>query len=118
MRILKFIVNGQIITKDPNCDFDGLIPGSNGYLKAEFSFSPEWKNYAKVASFWSVMGKEYTPKKITDDRNCIIPAEALQKRTFKIQVVGMDINGNKIKTNKVAVSQNGKTEVNYNESSR
>ena len=34
MRSLKFIVNGQIIEKDPSFDFDNLVPGSDGYLKA------------------------------------------------------------------------------------
>ena len=41
MRTLKFIVNGQIIKQDPKCDFSNLIPASEGYLVAEFSFSKE-----------------------------------------------------------------------------
>lgn len=28
MRTLKFIVEGQAIKQDPNCDFSGLIPGT------------------------------------------------------------------------------------------
>ena len=40
MRTLKFIVEGQIIKQDPSCDFTNLVPGTEGYLRAEFSFSP------------------------------------------------------------------------------
>lgn len=109
MRLLKFIVNGQIIEKDPSCDFDNLVPGSDGYLQAEFKFSPEWKDTVKIASFHSVLGKEYEPQFIQFGKICKIPAEALERRTFKISVTGVSKDGGKtsIKTNKVAVCQNG-----------
>ena len=51
MRTLKFIVEDQIIRPDPNCDFSGLVPGTKGYLKAEFAFSKAWDEYVKVAGF-------------------------------------------------------------------
>lgn len=107
MRTLRFIVNGQIIKPDPNCDFSNLVPGTDGYLQAEFAFSREWDSCPlKVASFWSVMGHEYPPCKLVDGRRCNIPAEALAKRTFKIQVLG---KGPEIRltTNKVSVTQDG-----------
>ena len=106
MRTLKFIVKDQIITQDPKCDFTNLVPGTKDYLKAEFSFSNEWAACKKVVSFWSVMGKEYSPQVLTDGKSCLIPWEALNRRTFKVQVLG-EKNGFKIKTNKVAVRQNG-----------
>ena len=106
MRTLKFIVDKQIIKQDPNCDFDDLIPGSEGYLQAEFSFSPEWKGTVKAVGFFSVMGKEYEPQILKDGKTCMIPAEALAKRSFKVQVMGKR-EGFKLKTNKVTVSQNG-----------
>lgn len=106
MRTLKFVVNNQIIEQDPSCDFSGLIPGTEGYLKAEFSFSPEWLGYVKVATFCSLMGKDYPPQVLRDGISCVIPAEALKKRIFKIQVVGKK-GDSKILTNKLAVSQNG-----------
>lgn len=106
MRTLKFIVDKQIIKRDPNCNFDDLVPGSEGYLQAEFTFSPEWNSCVKVVAFWSVMGKEYPPQKLEDGKTCMIPAEALKKQQFKVQVVGMK-KGFKLKTNKVTVSQNG-----------
>lgn len=106
MRTLKFIVNKQIITIDPNCDLTGLIPGSEGYLQAEFSFSPEWKNCTKVVAFFSYLGKEYQPQLLTDGKHCMITAEALKDRRFKVQVIGKDKDF-KITTNKVTVCQNG-----------
>lgn len=109
MRTLKFIVDGQTIKLDPDCDFSGLIPGTEGYLRAEFSFSPEWNNTSKVAAFYSALGKEYPPQAINKAGQCMIPKEALKRKVFKIEVVGK--RGEvKLKTNRVAVSQNGGNE--------
>lgn len=108
MRILRFNVSSQIISLDSGCDFTGLIPGTEGYLQAEFTFSPEWDGCAKVAAFYSPMGKEYPPQILKDGKSCIIPSEALKKQTFKVQVLGENKNKNyKLVTNKVAVHQNG-----------
>ena len=107
MRILRFIVDGQSITQDPNCDFSGLIPGSKGYLQAEFSFSSDWDNCVKVAAFYSPMGQEYPPQVLKDGKSCIIPSEALKKQVFKIKVIGRRSDGFEIPTNKLAVFQNG-----------
>lgn len=106
MRTLKFIVEGQVIKQDPKCDFTNLVPGTEGYLRAEFSFSSEWNKCAKVASFWSATGDEYPPQALSDGRSCVIPAEAAKKYAFKIAVLGMG-NGIKLTTNKVAVKQDG-----------
>ncbi len=106
MRTLKFIVDNQIIRKDPNCDFENLVPGSEEYLEAEFSFSREWDNCIKVAAFYSALGIEYPPQILKDGKTCIIPTEALEKKVFKVKIVGK--NGDfKITTNKVDVVQNG-----------
>lgn len=107
MRTLRFIATNQKMEKDPNCNFDGLVPGSEGYLKAEFMLSPEWRESAAiVVSFWSALGKEYSPQVLGNDHTCVIPAEALERRIFKIQLIGLDKNGRRLKTNKVTVDQN------------
>ena len=105
MRVLKFIVNDQIITKDPSCDFSGLVPGTDRYLQAEFEFSPEWDECVRVATFFSPMGKEYAPQLLAGGKTCIIPTDALAKRTFSVKVVGK--GKYTITTNKVVVEQNG-----------
>lgn len=106
MRTLRFIVDGQIIKQDPNCDFSNLVPGTEGYLQAEFSFTPEWDGCVKVAGFNSVMGVEYEPQILKDGKSCLIPTEALERRAFKVRVLGKR-NGFRIKTGKVTVNQNG-----------
>lgn len=106
MRTLKFIVDNQLIEKDPKCDFDGLVPGTEGYLRAEFSFSPEWKDCLKVAAFFSAAGKEYTPQVLQDGKYCIIPVEACEKRDISIRVIGKK-GGFRITTNTIVVRQNG-----------
>lgn len=106
MRTLRFIVNGQTICQDPTCDFSNLIPGSHGYLVGEFSFSKDWDGYSKVVGFYSPLGREYPPRVLADGKTCVIPFEALEKRSFKVQVVGKK-KTSVIKTNKAIVKQNG-----------
>jgi hypothetical protein len=107
MRTLKFIVKDQIIEKDPDCDFSNLVPGTEGYLRAEFSFSPEWEEYAKVAAFYSLLGTEYPPTILENGRYCMIPAEALKRRIFKIQVFGKNSYDKVLSTNKLIINQDG-----------
>lgn len=106
MRTLRFLVNEQILDKDPSCDFENLVPGSEGYLQAEFVFTPEWNGCAKVAAFYSTMGQEFPPQVLTDGYTCVIPSEACARQTFKVKVIGKK-NETKLVTNKLAVSQTG-----------
>ena len=103
MRTLKFIVEGQSIKQDPSCDFTGIVPGTKGYLKAEFSFSNEWKGCKKAAVF-ELLRNEYPAPLIGN--SCEIPAEALTWKTFSVRVVG-DMDGYRITTNRLEVKQNG-----------
>ena len=106
LRSLRFIVDDLLINKDPNCDFSGLVPGSKGYLKAEFDFSPDWNGCAKVAAFYSRMGREVGHEVLEDGKTCVIPEEALKRKEFKVRVFGT--NGDIVlTTNKVVVNQNG-----------
>lgn len=106
MRTLRFIVDGQMIRPDPECDFDNLAPGSEGYLAAEFAFSREWDGLTKVAAFYSRLGQEYKPQPLNDGKSCVIPSEALAKRIFKVQVKGLK-RGLKLCTNRLTVEQKG-----------
>lgn len=106
MRILRFIVEDQILEKDPECNFEGLVPGSKKYIKVKISFSPEWDGFVKVVSFRSMLGTEYPPQVLQDGISCIIPVEALSRRAFKMQVLGKkgDVS---ITTNKITIEQKG-----------
>lgn len=106
MRTLEFIIEGQSIRLNPDCDFDGLVPGTAGYLQAKFSFSPEWDECVKVAAFFSNLGREFPARVIKGDGICNIPAEALKKSIFKVQVIGQG-SGKTLTTNKVKVYQRG-----------
>ena len=106
LRTLRFKVDDLLITKDPNCDFSGLVPGSKGYLRAEFDFSSEWDGCAKVAAFYTRFDKEICHAVLEDGKSCIIPEEALKRTIFQVSVFGT--NGDIVlPTNKVEVNQNG-----------
>lgn len=107
MRTLKFVVDGQLISQDPNCDFTGLVPGTSGYLQAEFSFSPEWNGCAKAVTFYSILGQEYDTVILKDGKTCVIPAGALKRRSFKLKVTGRCVGKQIMTTNRVTVNQNG-----------
>ena len=106
MITLKFKVNGQSITLDPECDVNNLIPGTNGYVQAKFTFSKAWDRCVKVAAFYSNLGTEYPPQVLKSGEVCDIPSEALKKSIFKVKVFGKK-NDYAICTNKVTVHQKG-----------
>lgn len=39
--------------KSSTCSFAGLVKGSEGYLKASFSFDEDWDGCAKIVKFWA-----------------------------------------------------------------
>lgn len=104
MRILKFIADGQRLTKDPSCDFSGIVRGSKNYLMAHFLLSSEWTGRVIAASFWK-LGKEYPV--ILKGNACMIPDDVLTWEQFKVSLTGMDRNKSMITTTKVTVRQEG-----------
>ena len=106
MRTLRFIVDGETVTKDPSCDFTGLSPRNASEICAEFVFSPEWDGRVKVVAFQSMLDKEYEPQLLGDDNTCEIPKEALAKPAFKIHILGKH-KGRVYKTTKFIVHQRG-----------
>ena len=106
MRTLKFLVNATTLKQDPTSNFDGLFPAPNQHIEAEFSFSKEWESAVKVAAFYSILGKEYPPQPINEEKLCIIPPEALNLPAFKLQVLGM-AGGKPLSTNMLTVYQKG-----------
>lgn len=100
-RVLKFKVDKQVIKKEG--DFSDIVKGSQGYLVAEFSFSPDWSGCKVVASFFAA-GHEYAVP-IVKNRS-IIPDQVTAEDYFRVQVCGIK-NNQIIKTNKVLVRQEG-----------
>ena len=106
MRTLRFLVDGQTIKHDPECDFTNLFSDKNSNICAEFIFSSEWNDKIKVAAFWSMLDKEYEPQALNDKNSCVIPSDALKRASFKIQVLGLR-GSNKLTTNKLTILQTG-----------
>jgi hypothetical protein len=102
MRELVFEVDGQRLKKQADCDFSGLVAGSEGYLKAKFVFSSEWAGCKKAASFW--VGEKEHPALLDETDSCIIRPEALTGASFKVSVVGVKTNY-KIVSNRTKVRQ-------------
>lgn len=103
MRVLKFIVEGQSIKKDPSCDFSGIVPGSKGYLRAEFTFDSDWNGCGKAVVFENVFDKKNRP---IINGACEIPEEVLRRKMFYVKVAGKR-DGFRIETNKERVIQDG-----------
>lgn len=87
MRTLRFIVNAQKISPDPNCDFSGIIPGTAGYLKAQFSFSTEWSGLVKVAEFRKYMCDEPVSVPIVNGK-CVVPDKVTGGKAWHVKIVG------------------------------
>lgn len=102
MRTLSFTIEGQRAMKDPTCDFEHLVSGSRGYLKARFSFNKEWDGYAKVAIFKKLLS-EYPAPIINGE--CMIPGDALDYEKFTVSVIGQKKSGQRLTTNEVEVLQ-------------
>lgn len=103
MRTLRFIVDGQSIRPDLSCDFSGIVPGTQGYLHAHFTFNKDWDGCRKAAVF-TRFGKEHAAPLAED--MCEIPKEALTSAHFSVSVVGQRENY-RITTSKTEVRQNG-----------
>lgn len=56
MRVLKFCVDEQKISKMPGCDFNDIARGSSDYLKVHLSVSDGWSGSAR--SFYTYFEKE------------------------------------------------------------
>ena len=101
MRLLHFNVDAQQITKAPNCDFSNIVAGTSGYLRAHFTFSPEWDDCVKIARFWR---GETEHAVLIENDECDIDPKALVGATFKVSVLGQR-GDYRITTNKVLVRQ-------------
>lgn len=102
-RDLVFVVKDQELSKDPSCDFSGLVPGSSGYLRAVFTFHGLWDTLAKAAVF-STNGIESAMPIIND--SCVIPDSVLKEKSFFIRLVGKS-SQQTLQTNRLVVNQLG-----------
>lgn len=88
MRTLRFTVDAQKISHDPDCDFSGLVSGTAGYLKASFKFSKEWSGMVKVAEFRKYLCSETISVPLINNE-CAVPAEVTgEGEAWNVKVIG------------------------------
>lgn len=87
MRILEFDVNGQSLIKSKNCNFSGIVPGSDGYLKSHFTFSNDWAGTVKVAEFRTHASSEPVSVPIINNE-CMVPADVTGGDRWYVKVIG------------------------------
>lgn len=101
MRTLKFIITAQNIQKDPDCDFSGIVAGTEGYLQAQFNVSKEWAG-CRMAAVFRCLRKEYAQP--VKNGRCEIPADALTWDRFSVRLVGQKENY-RITTDEIIIQQ-------------
>lgn len=89
MRTLEFILDKQILRKDPKCDYRNLILGTKGYLSFHFSFSKDWDGCNKAIQFLDKNDHEIDAFLLDDSDSITIPDEiaALQAISFRVHGV-------------------------------
>ena len=85
MEILKFIVTGQHIKKDPSSPFNKMVAGTSNYYAAKFEMNEAWNGYACLAQFKAGSVTENVP---IVKGTAIIPASVLAYKIFTLQVIG------------------------------
>ena len=99
MRYLMFDVQGQKLTKDSACDFEGLVRGSKQYLALSATFDAEWHGFTRVALF-----NESYAVALNATNSCNVPDEVTDGDSIHVRIVG--VNGaQRIRTNCVVLAQ-------------
>ncbi len=104
MRKLRFLVSGQALKRDPECNFREIVPGSVGFLQAQFDFDREWAGLYRAAEFGDGKGGIYPV--LIKNGICDVPAEVCGGRTWTLQVVGKR-GSRRLPTNRITVVQEG-----------
>lgn len=103
MKILRFIVKGQMIKKDPESPFSKMVAESSNYYIAEFDMDEAWIGYSCLAHFKARDCEQYVP--IVNGR-AVFPEEILKYKSFHVSVIGKNGDSQLI-TNKDRVIQIG-----------
>jgi hypothetical protein len=106
MRELVFDVDQQRLKRNPDCNFEGIVAGSEGYLKLKFNFlGDDWDNCVKIASFIApAIDGDIGVKLDTETNTCLVPPEASMCDEFAVSLVGAKLDY-KIPTNYIRIKQ-------------
>lgn len=97
MRILEFEVNGKMLRRTDEAK--KIVAGSKNYLICNFKITDhDWIGKKMVAVFDN--------DAVAVKQNlCQVPESVENKKSFKVQLVGADEQGERIVTNKVLIEQ-------------
>ena len=105
MRTLQFIVDGQNLIKDPNCDFENIVKGSHNYLSCWFSLSRDWSGCKVAVSF--LKNEKEIDAVMLENYCCMVPNKVSELQSFYIKLVGVRKDGYKIVSKKCYIRQGG-----------
>ena len=108
MITIKLIVDGDRIRVDPSCNLSGLVSHTTESVQLKFALSSEWKSRVSVVAFWSMLGQEHPPRTLDVNECCTVPAEALQRAAFRVQLLGKR-NSETFETTKCTIHLKGDT---------
>lgn len=103
MRELKFIVDGQKLTKSKECDFDNIVRGTSNYLRLTFFFSREWSGMVKVVELTNVSGVKVIEPLVNG--SFVLPSQVTGDSIIKVKVYGMKKTGEQIASNEILIKQ-------------
>lgn len=103
MRELKFIVDGQKLTKSKECDFENIVRGTNNYLRLTFFFSREWSGMVKVVEITNVSGVKVIEP--LSGNTFAVPGIVTGDSIIKVKLYGMNKKGDQIVTDTMIINQ-------------
>ena len=104
MRDLIFDVTQQRLKRNDECDFSGIVAGSEGYLRVRFNFlDNSWDGCVKIVNFVAPY-VEGMAVKLDDENSCMIPPEITHHEEFALALVGAK-KDYKIPTNYIKIRQ-------------
>ena len=103
MRELKFIVDGQKLTKSKECDFENIVRGTNNYLRLTFWFDTAWNGTTKAIEVSNISGTKIIEPLVNG--SFVLPSQVTGDSIMKVKVYGMKKTGEQIASNEMLIKQ-------------
>ena len=103
MRELKFIVDGQKLTKSKECDFEHIVRGTNNYLRLMFWFDTAWNGTTKAIEVSNISGTKIIEPLVNG--SFVLPSQVTGDSIMKVKVYGMKKTGEQIASNEMLIKQ-------------
>lgn len=103
MRELKFIVDGQRLTKSKECDFEHIVRGTNNYLRLMFWFDGQWNGTTKAIEVSNISGTKIIEPLVNG--SFVLPSQVTGDSIIKVKVYGMKKTGEQIASNEILIKQ-------------